>query len=170
MENEINLKAGKLTLNVHFEESVFSDVLESLLEKNLEILNRKVDSLLKKEFSSLEANLNIVSDQEIKEINLEYRNKDRPTDVLSFPLQENARRGDYDEFEGHLELGDIFVAIGVCNKQAAENDLSFEQEFVHLFTHGFLHLCGYDHEENEEEDKLMRKLESDIMDEIAALK
>lgn len=167
MEKEINLSRGVINLNIFWRGQEPSSALKDLLEDSLEVLNAKRETLLKKKFKSIEANLNIVDDNEIKDINLEYREKDKATDVLSFPLQENVRRGEFDDFDGHLELGDIFVAVGVCSRQAFENGLTFDEEFVHLFIHGFLHLCGYDHEESEEEDRLMRALESEIMDDLA---
>lgn len=178
MEKEINLVQGKLALNVYFTEELsqlVSEELELLLKRALLVLDNKLESDVLanlypepgKVLKRLESNLNIVSDAEIQKINNEYRQKDYATDVLSFPLQENLRRGEFDHFDGHLELGDMFVATGVCERQASENSLSFEQEFVHLFVHGLLHLCGYDHEENEAEDALMRGLEDRVMQGIS---
>lgn len=168
MQNEKNLKFQNLALNFYFEEEAdVSSELFSLLELSLEVLAGKSMVLLKNGFDQIEVNLNLCSDEEMRQLNLEHRGKDKSTDVLSFPLQENVRRGNYEDFQGHLELGDIFVAKGVCLTQAKDNNLSYEQEFVHLFVHGFLHLCGYDHEESGPEDKLMRQLESSIMDGLA---
>ncbi len=164
MENEINLQAGRISLNLHPEEFSLPSNLLPLLGHNLEVLDARLEELLGFGLTEAEVNLSIVSDHEMKKINHEHRGIDKSTDVLSFPLNENPRRGDYDLFEGRLELGDIIIADGVCAIQAHENHLNFSQEFVHLFTHGFLHLCGYDHEENEEEDKLMRGLEDQIME------
>ena len=166
MEKEINLSVDNINLN-YFAESELGERLESLLRKSLKIFSSKSEVILKEKFESLEVNLNVIDDEEIQKINAEYRGKDKATDVLSFPLQENVRRGEFDQFEGHLELGDIFIATGVCEKQALENNLTFDEEFVHLFVHGLLHLSGYDHEESEEEEKIMGQLESEIMDELA---
>lgn len=166
MENEINLKAGRISLNLHPGEFSLPADLLRLTEHTLEILDARLEELLGFGLNEAEVNLNILSDHEIREINSEHRHKDKATDVLSFPLNENPRRGDYEMFEGRLELGDILIADGVCAAQASSNGLSFSQEFVHLFAHGFLHLCGYDHEENEEEDRLMRGLEDEIMAEL----
>ena len=166
MENEINLKAGRISLNLHPEEFSLPADLLRLCEHTLEILDAKLEDLLGFGLTEAEVNLNIISDDDIRSINLEHRNKDKATDVLSFPLNDNPRRGEYDLFNGKLELGDILIAEGVCSQQAKENGLTFSQEFVHLFAHGFLHLCGYDHEENAEEDKLMRDLEDSIMREL----
>ncbi|MBC76223.1 MAG: rRNA maturation RNase YbeY [Halobacteriovoraceae bacterium] len=166
MEKEINLSVNNINLN-YFAESELGERLESLLRKSLKVFSSKSEVILKEKFESLEVNLNVIDDEEIQKINAEYRGKDKATDVLSFPLQENVRRGEFDQFEGHLELGDIFIATGVCEKQALENNLTFDEEFVHLFVHGLLHLSGYDHEESEEEEKIMGQLESEIMDELA---
>lgn len=166
MEKEIYFNAGALALNL-FAEKEPSPKLRSLLGKTLEVLAESSPGLLKKPFRHVELNLNIVEDGQIQELNGEYRGKNKTTDVLSFPLQENIRGGEYDDFDGRLELGDIFVAVGVCARQAEENSLSFEEEFVHLFVHGFLHLCGYDHEINDEEDALMRGLEDKLMEAVA---
>lgn len=90
-----------------------------------------------------------MDNEEIHQINKEFRNVDRPTDVLSF--------------EEHLEdyLGDILISIERCHEQAIEYGHSFERELLFLITHGFLHLNGYDHMNDEEEKEmfdLQRKL------------
>jgi len=111
-------------------------------------------------------NINLVGDEQIREINEEYRNKDKVTDVLSFPLQENLRGGDFDKFLEELELGDIFICDSVCEKQAIEFSLDYIEEFLHLAVHGFLHLSGYDHEISEAEETIMEKFEEQILLEI----
>ncbi len=90
-----------------------------------------------------------MDNEEIHQINKEFRNVDRPTDVLSF--------------EEHLEdyLGDILISIEKCHEQANEYGHSFKRELLFLITHGFLHLNGYDHMNPEEEKEmfdLQRKL------------
>ena len=111
-------------------------------------------------------NVNLVGDNEIKQINKQYRKKDKVTDVLSFPLQENLRGGKFDNFLEELELGDLFICDSVCAKQAEEFSLTYIEEFLHLVVHGFLHVCGYDHEISEAEEKTMEKLEEEILMEI----
>ncbi len=90
-----------------------------------------------------------MDNKEIHQINKEFRDVDRPTDVLSF--------------EEHLEdyLGDILISIERCHEQAIEYGHSFERELLFLITHGFLHLNGYDHMNDAEEKEmfdLQRKL------------
>jgi rRNA maturation RNase YbeY len=115
-------------------------------------------------------NLSIVDDEEIIQINNEHRNKNQVTDVLSFPMQDSIRSGNYDSFMPEIELGDVLICKSVCEKQAIEFKLSFMEEFVHLFMHGFLHLYGYDHEIDEEEHELMFKLEAELVEKISVFK
>lgn len=115
-------------------------------------------------------NLSLVSDAEIKEINDETRGKNSVTDVLSFPMEENIRKGDFDDFLPELDVGDILICKSVCEAQASEHNIGYMDEFVHLFMHGFLHCWGYDHELNEEEDKLMRSLEEALVKRISEFK
>ena len=81
-----------------------------------------------------------ISDRRMKQLNELFRGKDSTTDVLSFPHEK-------DEFDtDEINLGDIVISAEQAQKQAAENQLSFEAEIKQLILHGLLHLCGYDHE------------------------
>lgn len=115
-------------------------------------------------------NLSLVSNAEMKEINEETRGKNELTDVLSFPMEENIRKGDFDDFLPEMDVGDILICKAVCEAQAEDYKISFFDEFVHLFMHGFLHCWGYDHELNAEEDKLMRGLEEGLIKKISEVK
>ena len=115
-------------------------------------------------------NVSIAGDDELKDINREHRDKDKVTDVLSFPMQENMREGDYDDFMPLIELGDIIVCKSVCKEQADEFNISYFEEFVHLIVHGFLHVYGYDHELSEEEEKIMFDLEEMLVKSISKIK
>jgi probable rRNA maturation factor len=85
-----------------------------------------------------ELTLSFVDDPEIRELNRAYRKKDKPTDVLSFPLNETAA-------DGNFYLGDIVISIPRAREQAAELGHSLVRELEILTVHGFLHLLGYDH-------------------------
>lgn len=100
-----------------------------------------------------------VSDKRIRELNKIFRDKNKPTDVLSFPYEPDR----YDFLETENFLGDIVISLETAQKQAAENNLAFEIEIKQLILHGILHLCGYDHETdagemNSVEIKLRAKL------------
>ena len=100
----------------------------------------------------------IVDNKEIHKINKEYRGIDRPTDVISFALEENE---DY-EVKERL-LGDIYISIDKVYEQANEYGHSIKRELFFLVTHGFLHLLGYDHMKKEDED-IMFPLQEKILD------
>jgi probable rRNA maturation factor len=100
-----------------------------------------------------------VSDRRIKELNRIFRDKNSPTDVLSFPYEPDQ----YDYLETDGFLGDIVISVETAARQAKENDLTLEAEIKQLILHGILHLVGYDHETdggemNRLELKLRRKL------------
>lgn len=121
-----------------------------------------------KNCENFEVDLTLCDEEQIKSLNLEHRDKDKVTDVLSFPGFDNLRKGAEDLFifEENIHFGDIVICREVCDKQAAEFEITYEQELVHLFVHGFLHLCGYDHEISEEEDKIHFSTEEELVKEI----
>lgn len=113
-----------------------------------------------------EVDITIVDDEEIHTLNREYRNVDRPTDVLSFALDE----GEEDEPElidgpeEHL-LGDIIISAETAQRQGEEFGHGLEREIVYLTVHGLLHLLGYDHM-TDEDKKIMRAKEEEALREI----
>ena len=137
--------------------------------KNYEFIIQKVVKQCFKtenlEDSKLYISIILTTPKNIQRINKEYREIDKPTDVLSFPmfekeeLDEKIRKQDF-EFED--VLGDIVVSIEQVNIQALEYGHSFERELAYMVVHGFYHLMGYDH--MVEEDKfLMRQKEENIL-------
>ncbi|GAF65954.1 rRNA maturation RNase YbeY [Alkalihalobacillus trypoxylicola] len=109
----------------------------------------------------LELSLTFVTDEEIKEINHQYRDKNQVTDVISFALNEQGEGEQAIMTEGLPNvLGDIIIAVPRLEEQAKEYGHSFERELGFLVVHGFLHLLGYDHETEEEEKRMFSKQES----------
>ena len=96
-----------------------------------------------------EVSISFVTDDEIHELNREWRGIDRPTDVLSFECDNLDDGFALDDAEVY-ELGDIVIAPDVAERQAPEYGLTFADEMSLLITHGLLHLCGYDHLEDDE--------------------
>jgi len=140
---------------------------ESILQERREplaaLLNQAINKTIRMSDGSEEAEVSLVlvDDQRIHALNLEYRGVDRPTDVLSFALQE--------EMEGEPEievvdemLGDIVISVERARNQAKEYGHSFEREIVYLAVHGTLHLLGYDHEEENNKQE-MRNKEEEVM-------
>ncbi|MEF9919591.1 MAG: rRNA maturation RNase YbeY [Erysipelotrichaceae bacterium] len=93
-----------------------------------------------------------VNEVEIQKINREYRHIDAITDVISFAL--NDSEDDYEMVEGSNEIGDIFICVERMKQQAIEYQHSEKREMCFLFTHGLLHLLGFDHMDNEMEQKM----------------
>ncbi|KGP76554.1 rRNA maturation factor [Desulfosporosinus sp. Tol-M] len=127
------------------------------------MLNQAIEEGIRRSGRSDEAevSLMLVNDQRIHALNLEYRGVDRPTDVLSFALQEEMEEEPDSDFADGM-LGDIVISVPRARAQAEEYGHSFERELVYLAVHGTLHLLGYDHEE--ETAKLeMRRKEEEVM-------
>lgn len=108
-----------------------------------------------------ELSVTFVSNDEIQEINREWRGKDQATDVISFAMEELGE----DEIDfGLLEdepvvLGDLIISVERCREQAAEYGNHFERELGFLAVHGFLHLLGYDHIEKADEEVMTKRQE-----------
>ena len=111
------------------------------------------------ELEKCEFNIIIVDNKRIHEINREYRDVDRETDVISFALEDNMDIK-YDDFR---LLGDIYISIDKCYSQALEYEHSKVREICFLATHGILHLLGYDHM-NEDDEKEMFSLQNKLLD------
>ncbi|MBD7935812.1 MULTISPECIES: rRNA maturation RNase YbeY [Cytobacillus] len=146
----------------------FIDETEGLTEAQ----TREIENLL--QFAAVkevveedtEISITFVENARIQEINREYRNKDKATDVISFAMEEMG--------EGEIPLigeglprmlGDIIISIPKAVEQAEEYGHSFMRELGFLSVHGFLHLLGYDHETTEEE-KIMFTRQKEILDEF----
>ena len=109
--------------------------------------------------------INLVSLEEIHRLNREFRNIDRPTDVISFAFEDAVEGENKIIHSSNMPrtLGEIFICVDVAKRQAKEYQHSFEREMAFLFVHGLLHLLGYDHIK-EEDEKVMFKLQDEIME------
>jgi probable rRNA maturation factor len=109
---------------------------------------------------ALEVSVRFAGDEEVRALNAAWRGKDKPTNVLSFPMLEPAALEDLAGAEsGEALLGDIVLAHGICVSEAKEKSLAVADHAAHLVVHGMLHLLGYDHEEGEEEAERMERVE-----------
>jgi probable rRNA maturation factor len=105
-----------------------------------------------------EISLSFVDDKTIQQLNNQYLNRDKPTDVLSFSLQE----GEFSNINPQV-LGDIVISLDTAQADASKSGLSLEQEIDFLIIHGLLHLLGYNHENTtKEETKKMQRKEKDL--------
>lgn len=146
-------------MNIIFEEG--QGVSKELLSKMEAAASRALE-LEDIDDDRIEISLTFVEPEEIKEINSQFRNIDKVTDVLSFPQ--------FDDFEdlpefGEIPLGDVVICTKRAKEQAEEFGHSLDREIVYLFVHSICHLLGYDHME-EDEKKVMRAREEEIMEYI----
>ena len=93
----------------------------------------------------VEISVLLTGDADVRDLNAEYRGKHQPTNVLSFPMVDPDDLRNTNIVEPELLLGDIILAHGVCEAEAADKGLSLEDHAAHLVVHGTLHLLGYDH-------------------------
>jgi probable rRNA maturation factor len=139
---------------------------KALSELSQQILNQieKIDSTLIPD-SIQELSLLVTTDPHIQELNRDFRGKDKPTDVLSFPQLEGDHIG-----PSPISLGDVVISLDTTLRQAQEIGHSPGNEVLRLLIHGILHLLGYDHEDVPEEEVLeMQRVEDQIFDSLQDL-
>ncbi|MBM7584720.1 putative rRNA maturation factor [Bacillus pakistanensis] len=144
----------------------FQDETGILSPADFELVEKLLNFAALKENIEQESELSVsfVSNERIQEINRDYRDKDQPTDVISFALEEMGE--DEIEIVGvdmPRVLGDIVISVEKTKEQAEEYGHSFLRELGFLALHGFLHLLGYDHLE-EEDEKQMFQRQKDILE------
>lgn len=139
-------------IEIYLTDEVKSDFSEDFIKR---ISERVLDKL--QIDKNLKVSVFVTNDCEIQSINKDYRNIDKPTDVLSFPQFDKIE----DIMDGAL-LGDIVISIDTLKKQANENEIDVKREAAFLIIHGFLHLLGYDHID-EGEEEVMYDLQENIL-------
>ncbi|WP_374531632.1 rRNA maturation RNase YbeY [Novosphingobium sp.] len=107
----------------------------------------------------LSASVLFADDAEVQDLNREWRGKDKPTNVLSFPMLEREDLLDLDDDGPPELLGDIALALETCAREAADKGVTLEAHTTHLIIHGLLHLAGLDHEISPEDARAMEALE-----------
>jgi len=139
------------------------NILENGKKHKLDV--KKYRDVIKSVFKTIddthEMNVIFVDKDTIQQINRDYRGIDRVTDVISFAMHDNEYCEEIEESEN--ELGDIFICIDRALEQASDYGHSIEREVGFLAVHGYLHLCGYDHM-NEEDEKVMFKKQDEILE------
>ncbi|WP_457640350.1 rRNA maturation RNase YbeY [Persephonella sp.] len=139
---------------------------------NKELYDRKITKKFIKEVTDIilrelnlddvEVSITLTDNNTIKELNREWRGKDKPTDVLSFPIDEKPPGYRY------KLLGDVVISLPYAKRQAEEIGFSYQEEVTRLLVHGILHLIGYDHETSEKDAKVMFKLQDRIFEKVTS--
>lgn len=141
-------------------------------ELDLDLISERAEKTIKEVLrvekieENVEVSLSIVDKDEIHELNKTYRDVDRPTDVLSFPMDEE---GFDDDGNPILLLGDIVICLDVAEDQAKDFGHSLEREIMYLICHSTLHLLGFDHIEEDDKRK-MRAKEKEVMKNLGVFK
>ena len=150
-------------------------------EQNKIKISFKIQRLIKKAISEAltqesfsypaEVSVSFVDNEAIHKLNLEYREKDKPTDVLSFPMWEKEELSDGSALDGHaVTLGDIIISAEKASSQAEEYGHSIEREICFLSVHSVLHLLGYDHEPGGMELVKMREKEEAVLTQLGLVR
>lgn len=171
------IQFSNVTLYFYQDKRVLSSLqyrkLCHLLQKTLPGIKRLLNSShfpTRSQFAKadlISINLSFCGLQKIRQLNKTYRQKDKVTDVLSFPGYEDLRKAKYQDFiHSEIDLGDIVICAKQALKQASDHNIDFYSEAVHLFIHGLLHLLGFDHELSLKEEKLMERLEQKMIKEL----
>ena len=150
----------KINFSFNKQTNCYKKTIEKLYETALN---------LTKTNENVSVNLVLISPEEIKQMNNTYRNVDKVTDVLSFPMLDSLEdlEQEQDFMFGEVNIGDIYINLDRAKEQAKEYGHGLKREFCFLALHGFLHLLGFDHIEVEDE-KEMFDMQNKIM-EIARL-
>jgi len=148
---------------------IFFDEIE-INDEYIELVNKVLNKCFEVKEIKGYISVTLTDDKNIMDINKQYRNINKPTDVLSFPILEkeeidNLKNVNNSNIVKQIMLGDIIISIPRVNEQKDEYNHSFERELAYMLVHGFCHLIGYDH--IEEKDKIiMRKEEEKILNSL----
>ena len=149
----MELDFASINKNYNKYEKVFNEILSFTL------------NYLKLKFSPI-VSVSIIDNEAIHTINKEYRNIDRPTDVISFAFIDSEKdKEKIKKSKIDYVLGDIYISYQKCEEQADNYGHSLDREICFLFLHGLLHLLGYDHMEKDDE-KIMFDLQDNILNEM----
>ncbi|NBJ68555.1 MULTISPECIES: rRNA maturation RNase YbeY [Clostridia] len=140
----------------------FHDKTNSVESDYIDVIQRLITFAASKEgvTQQAEVSINFVNNKEIQELNRNYRQKNTPTDVLSFPMQElEEGEEEVNILDENLPilLGDIVISVDKAKEQAEAYNHSLERELTFLALHGFLHLLGYDHLSKEDEKRMFSR-------------
>ena len=139
-----------IKINVFSEERAWSKRL-----KNQSLFFNKVCKLFPKKYQFLNKKVNLSlllsNNKNIKRLNRNFRSKNKPTDVLSFPLKKHLR------IKKNTYLGDIIISYNFVNNSKTKNLKVFKDRLIKIFIHGFLHLLNFDHKKDEDYNKMIRE-------------
>lgn len=151
------MEKNNTELNISIEEKGWETALPDFQELSNKVMQKTIDFVQNHDeidFLSLNKtisiNLSLSNDENIHKLNLEFRNMDKPTNVLSFANIDDPFFEEQIQTDDIIELGDIMIALETMQREAKEKEISLHDHYCHLFIHGILHLLGFDHIEDDE--------------------
>jgi len=150
------MTACPISIEISVEEAEWESALPAYEKRIENVLSQAVNHLKDKintSFQDADISILLSNNDHIKTLNRDYRQKDKPTNVLSFPME-----GEF----AHGSLGDLALGLEIIAEEAREQNKSLADHFSHLIVHGFLHLLGYDHIDDTEAEE-MEALEIQIL-------
>lgn len=157
-----------------YEDDTKIEKYNSFLTEYKEKINKIIEEALKLNDINIEnvyLGIGVVKPEEIQRLNNEFRNIDKVTDVLSFPIFTEEELKNVEEIyinEEELSIGDIVICLEVIEKQAEEYGTGFNREMLYMITHGICHLLGFDHIEAEDKVR-MRDMEEKILSKLGEI-
>lgn len=157
-----------------YEDDTKIEKYNSFLTEYKEKINKIIEEALKLNDINIEnvyLGIGVVKPEEIQRLNNEFRNIDKVTDVLSFPIFTEEELKNVEEIyidEEELSIGDIVICLEVIEKQAEEYGTGFNREMLYMITHGICHLLGFDHIETEDKVR-MRDMEEKILSKLGEI-
>ena len=139
-----------ISVNVFSEEKAWSKKL-----KDKDIFFKKICRAFPKKYKFLNKKVTFTlllsNNKNIKKLNKVFRKKNKPTDILSFPIDKKIK------ISKHTYLGDIIISYNYLDKPRSQDSKLFKEKVIKIFIHGFLHLLGFDHKKNKDYDKMLRE-------------
>jgi len=160
---EISISNNQDIININIDDisEIVNKMLNFICEKSDLVANSALKNIAIKQYS-FSVDIVFCDDNEIKELNSSYREKDVPTDVLSFALFADNPDENF-IFDNHIVLGEVIISVETAQKQASERQNSFEYEINFLLSHGILHLLGFDHPDEKTLDEMLSIQEKMIL-------
>lgn len=147
-----------LEIDISILEARWDSAIDNIEELTRTIVNKAIHDCIKTA-KEIEISVVLADDSFVQDLNKKHRGKDKPTNVLSFPLTE---KNEFDTNIPFCSLGDVIIAFETIEREAKEQGKSLEHHYVHMLVHGCLHLLHFDHQ-NEEEAHIMESHEMNIL-------
>ena len=166
------MEKSKLNLDISIDDNRWNEEIsdiESVAKETMyavfEYIGKRYEFDMLKLNKILNINLVLSDDNNVWQLNKQYRGMDKPTNVLTFANMDNDDFASENEYFEDIELGDIIIAYETMQKEAKIKNISLLWHFMHLFIHGLLHILGFDHQDDEEAEE-MEQIETDILESL----